>query len=249
MARNFYVVITLFFLFACDSENANNCFQTAGSLVQKEVIVDDFDKILVNRDIELIIKEGELQKVIIETGENLLNDIEVSVENSQIILTDNNTCNYFRDYGITTIYITAPNITEIRSSTQYPIQSDGVLTYPSLSILSEDFNAPDTFTVGDFILEIENNSFNALFNGLSSTKITGSTTNLNINMASGDARFNARNLVAQKVNVFNRGSNDVIVNPQESITGKIVSTGNVISVNRPPVVEVEALYKGRLIFE
>jgi len=41
----------------------------------------------------------------------------------------------------------------------------------------------------------------------------------------------------------------MVVNPQNSIRGKIVSFGDVISKNRPPVVEVEELYKGRLRFE
>ena len=55
--------------------------------------------------------------------------------------------------------------------------------------------------------------------------------------------------MAQKVNVWNRSSNDMIVNPQQEITGKISGTGNVICVNRPPIVDVEEQYKGRLIFE
>ncbi|MGC6432209.1 MAG: head GIN domain-containing protein [Jejuia sp.] len=244
------VYILIFFLvFACDSENANDCFQTSGPLVQKEVVVNTFDKILVNRDIELILKEGPIQKVVIETGENLLNEVVVSVENSRIALSDSNTCNYVRDYGITKVYITSPNITEIRSSTQYDIKSDGVLTYPSITIQSEDFSAPETFTVGDFILNIDCNSFSAVFNGLSIAYVSGETENLNINLASGDSRFIARDLVAQNVNVFQRSSNDIIVNPQESIRGSIVSTGNVISVNKPAVIGVEELYKGRLIFE
>lgn len=243
------VILVLFLVFACDSENANDCFQTAGPLVQEEVVVDTFDKILVNRDVELILKEGLEQKVIIETGENLLNDVQVSVENSRITLTDNNTCNYVRDYGITKVYITSPNIAEIRSSTQYDIKSDGVLTYPSITVVSEDFNAPGTFTVGDFILEIDSDDFRVSFNGLSSCFITGAVENLNVSFFAGDGRFEGRGLIAQNVDVFNRGSNDMIVNPQERITGTISSTGNVIATTEPPIVDVEQLYRGRLIFE
>ena len=84
-----------------------------------------FDKILVNRDIELIVKDDVNQQVVIETGENLLNDVKVKVVDGQLILADDNSCNYVRNYGITKIYVTSPNITEIRSSTQYDISSDG----------------------------------------------------------------------------------------------------------------------------
>ncbi|MBC3758000.1 DUF2807 domain-containing protein [Hyunsoonleella sp. SJ7] len=249
MLKRIACISLILLVFACDSENANDCFQTAGPLVQKELIVESFDKILVNRDVELILKDGAEQKVVVETGENLLNDVEVSVINGRITLTDNNNCNYVRDYGITKVYITSPNIREIRSSTQYSIKSDGVLTYPEINVLSEDFNTPGTFTVGDFILEVNSNTFRATFNGLSSCFVSGSVNNLNVSFFAGDGRFEGRNLIAQNVEVLNRGSNDMVVNPQAEITGTISSTGNVIAVNRPPVVEVEELYKGRLIFE
>ena len=59
-------VFLFFLLVACNSENANDCLQKAGPLVREEITVDAFDKILVNRDIELIVKEGAEQRVFIE---------------------------------------------------------------------------------------------------------------------------------------------------------------------------------------
>lgn len=248
MKRLAYIFI-LFLIIACDSENASDCFQKSGSIIQEEVTVSSFDKILVNRDVELIIKQGATQSVTIETGKNLLNDVTAEVVDGRLIVTDNNTCNYVRDYGITKVYVTAPNITELRSSTQYDISSDGVLTYPSLTILSEDFGAPGSFNVGDFRLQIDNTSLRVVFNNLSVAYITGQTQNLNITFAAGTSRFEGRNLIAQKVTVSNRGSNDMIVNPQEEITGKISGIGDVISVNTPPIIDVEEVYRGCLIFE
>ena len=249
MKRIIYILI-LCLVFACDSESAGDCFQKAGNIIQQEIVVDAFDKIFINRDIEVIIKEEATQKVTIKTGENLLNDVEAIVIDGKLTLTDNNTCNNVRDYGITKVYIMSPNITEIRSSTQYDVSSDGVLTYPSLTILSEDFNVPENeFTSGNFKLKINNNSFRLVFNNLSNCFISGETNNLNIAFAAGTSRFEGRDLVAQNVVIWNRGSNDMIVNPQQSITGKISGPGDVISANRPPNVDVEELYTGRLIFE
>lgn len=246
-------ILKYIFLFtliiACDSEDAGDCFQKAGSIIQEEIIVSSFDKILVNRDIELIIKEGVIQSVIIETGENLMNDVIAEVVDGRLTLTDNNTCNYVRDYGITKVYITSPNISEIRSSTQYDISSDGVLNYPSLTVLSEDFGVTDVFNVGDFRLQINNNSFRVVFNNLSVCYVSGETDNLSVTFAAGTSRFEGRNLIAQKVTVSNRGSNDMIVNPQQEIIGKISGIGDVISVNAPAIIDVEEVYRGRLIFE
>ncbi len=248
MKRVAYILI-LFLLCSCNDEDANDCFQKVGIPVRSEVIVDEFSKILVNRDIELIIKEGAEHQVIIETGKNLLNDVSAVVVDGKLILTDDNTCNYVRAYGITKIYVTSPNITEIRSSTQYDIRSDGVLTYPSLTILSEDFGAPDTFISANFKLQIDNTTFKLVFNNLSNCFVSGKTDHLDLVFAAGNSRFEGRDLIAQSVQLRNRASNDMIVNPQQEIKGTISGTGDVIAVNRPPVIEVNELYKGRLIFE
>ena len=233
---------------ACNSENASDCFKTTGKIFNLEVNVPSFDKIIVNRDIELIIKEGTEQKVVIEAGKNLLNDIEASVLDGRLVLTNNNSCNYLRDYSKTKVFVTSSNITEIRSSTQYDVSSDGVLTYPSLIVLSEDFSTPNAITNGNFKLQIDNYSFYLVFNNLSNCFISGKTNNLNITFASGTSRFEGQNLIAQDVIIWNRSSNDMIVNPQLSIKGKISGTGNVISIITPAIIEVEQQYKGRLIF-
>lgn len=248
MKKLIYMVL-LFLIVACDSENAGDCFQKTGDIIQQVVVVDTFDKILVNRGIELILKQGTEQKVLIEAGKNLLNDVEVFVDEGKLILTDNNTCNYVRSYEITKVYVTSPNITEIRSSTQYNISSDGVLTYPSLTVFSEDFSAPESFTNGNFRLQIDNSSFNLVFNNLSNCFISGKTNNMNITFAAGTSRFEGRDLVAQNIVIWNRSSNDMIVNPQQSLKGKISGTGDVISVFKPLIVDVDQQYKGKLIFK
>ncbi|TWO33392.1 DUF2807 domain-containing protein [Seonamhaeicola sediminis] len=241
-------ILLIVLIFACDSENVADCFQKTGTIIQNELELGVFNKILVNRDIELIVKEGA-QKVVIETGENLINDVTVVVVDNQLILTDNNNCNYVRNYGITKVFVTAPDITEIRSSTQYDISSNGVLTYPNLTILSEDFNAPGTFTTGNFRLQIDNSTFRLVFNNLSNCFVSGNTNNLHVTFASGNGRFEGENLTAQNIQIWHRGTNDMLVNPIQSIQGVISSVGNVISINRPNTVNMDELYKGRLIFK
>ncbi len=79
--------------------------------------------------------------------------------------------------------------------------------------------------------------------------ISGTAENLLLESCSGDSRFEGRNLVVQNIQVFHRSSNDMIINPQASVTGEIRSTGNVILVNEPPIVDVKTFYKGRLKIE
>jgi len=236
-------------LLSCDKENANDCFQKAGTIISKEVIVADFTKIKVNRDVELILKEGAVQKVVLETGDNLLNDVSAVVKGDQLVLTDNNTCNFVRDYNITKVYVTSPNITEIISSTQFEITSEGVLNYPTINVLSEDYHDTSIIAVGKINLTLNSQDVKVVGNNLTSFNISGMTHNLNVNFAAGDGVFNGTDLVANEVNIFHRGTNKIIVNPQSELKGQLVSTGDLISVNQPPVVDVEVLYTGSLIFQ
>ena len=244
----YLVYIIIFFLFACNSEDAGDCFQTAGTTIQQEFEVTSFEKILVNRNVQLILKEGVDYSVLVETGGNLINDVSVEVVDNQLRLTDDNTCNYVREYAATKVYVTAPNITEIRSSTQFEVQSDGVLNYPSINLLCEDSNETGTFTVGDFRMQFNSNQVRVVANNISFFYLSGTVNNLFVGFYSGAGRFEGENLIAQNVEVYHRGSNDMIVNPQQELTGELRGTGDLISVNEPPIVDVEQLYTGELIF-
>jgi len=241
--------IGLILCLSCNSEGAWDCIQTSGDIVQSEVSVPDFEKILVNRDVELIISEGSFYQVTIESGENLINDIEAIVVGNELQLIDNNTCNYVREYGITKVYVSAPNILEIRNSSQYEVSSLGVLNYPTLILHSEDFNEPDSFTVGDFRLELNSLSVQIISNNISTFYLSGQTENLNVGFFAGAGRFEGQNLIADNITVFHRGSNDMLVNPQISLTGELRGTGNLISFNEPPIVDVQEYYIGQLIFD
>jgi hypothetical protein len=246
MKKLTYILFVL--LFACNSEDANDCFQTSGNIIQETAVISGFERILVNRDIELIIKQAPDFKVTIETGENLINDVKFEIIGNQLVLTDNNSCNYVRDYAITKIYVEAPDLIEIRTSSQYEISSDGILNYNSLTLYSEDFSGGSEFTVGDFRLTVASESINISSNNISFFYLDGTVTNLFVGFYSGSGRFEGENLVAENVNVFHRSTNDIVVNPIQLLTGQLRGTGDLISVNEPPVVDVDVIYTGQLIF-
>ena len=235
-------------LWSCNGENAGDCFQLSGDVVQQQTAIEPFDTILVNEGIEMILREGPDHEVIVETGTNLLNEIYVTVDAGKLTLSNANGCNFFRDYAPATVYVTAPDITEIRSATSFDIRSEGMLTYPELHIISEDY-AGDYLNTGDFYLTINNTAFSITFNNLSNCFVSGETGSLNIGFFGGNSRFEGAALLATQVNIFHRSSNDIRVHPLDAITGDIYSTGNVIALHEPPVVNVTAHYKGKLVFQ
>lgn len=249
MKKLFVLFLLTLAVTSCNNEDASDCFQTAGSLVKEIRDVSGFDKVTVLDGVTLIVKMGDEYRVEVESGKNLINDISVSVEEGRLILADNNSCNFVRDYDKTRIYITVPDLKEIRNASQFTVYSDGVWKYKNLLLISEQYSAGGYQSVGDFDIDIDMDTLRLNFSNLSNCYARGRVRNLELRYTAGNSRFEGKELMAEKVSVYHRGTNDILVNPVESLKGEIISYGNVRSFNRPPVVEVEELFKGKLIFE
>lgn len=243
-------VCLVFVLFSCDSEDSWDCLQAAGDRISKEYTVSEFTKIRIEDDVTLFLKQGDSTKIILETGENLLGDISVGVEGNTLVVKDNNDCNLVRDYGITKVFVTVPNLTEIRNSSAFDVIGEGILNFPQLTLVSNTTAGPETIRKsGDFYLNLVCEDFRVSANGQSVFYITGTADKVNLSFADEMPRFEGENFAIDELTVFQRSANKMIVNPQQSIVGKIVATGDIISHNRPPHVDVKELFTGRLLFK
>jgi hypothetical protein len=243
-----YIIVFLFTFFGC--EKPSDCIESSGKMVTKEIPVQPFKKIKVYKGIEVIITEGTIYKVEIVAGENFIDNIEVKQNGDQLIFKDQTSCNWVRKFGQTKILVTTPTLEEVYSKTDRDISSNGTLTFENLSFISfdKDADGESGAGTGDFILNIDNNNLQIHNNNVSRFYISGKTQNASFNFYFGDGRIEAENFEAQHMQIFHRGSNDMIVKPIQGITGILNSTGNVILKNVPPVVELQELYQGRVIY-
>ncbi|MFD1095065.1 head GIN domain-containing protein [Salegentibacter chungangensis] len=242
--------ILLLGLASCDTEKAPDCFQTAGKIVKKEVQLEAFEEVMVYERVKLFIQQGEEYSATIETGENLLEEVSLEVKDNRLSIRNTNACNLFRDYEVTKVYLTTPTLNWLQNSSGSAIESIGTLNFPELWLRS--FNQemdPDIHTNGDFILELNVERLRITNDNFSNYFLTGNVGTADIFFAGGDGRLEAADLIVQHYDIFHRGTNKLIVNPQQSIKGDIYGFGDVISKNRPPEVNVKEHYKGRLIFE
>jgi hypothetical protein len=240
-------VLLLFFIVLWSCSSPVDCIEASGIMIKKEYNLTDFDKIIVHTGIALVLTEGPEFKIEVETSSNLIDNIEISVNNGLLTLRDNTTCNWVRRYGKTTLFVTAPNITELHSKTEKTISSNGILHFPILRLISMDLT--DGAGTGDFNIQADNGQIVIENNNVSRFYVSGKTNELLVNFYDGNGRFIGDNLMSKSIKIFHRGSNDMIVRPIESVSGKMVSTGNLILKNTPPIVNVEELYQGRVIYE
>lgn len=230
-------------------EKPADCTKSAGAMAAKSYDGLQFDKIVVNKGIALVITQGDAYRVEMRAGENLIDDISVTVTDGMLEIEDQTTCNWVRDYGQTVAYVTAPDLTDIYSKTECPISSNGVLTYPGLRLVSMDSHDSYTGTgTGDFYLQIDNENLFVESNTVSRFFIAGQTQQLDLSFYESGGIFYGHEFLSRQVNLYHRGSNDLYIHAIESIFGDIYNIGNVYSVTHPTTVNVTEHYQGRLYF-
>lgn len=248
MIKKTSIILVLLLLLGC--EKPGDCFKSSGPMRSRTYNGLVFSKLLVNKGIAVVIKEGPEYSVNVMAGENLINDIKIDVVGDLLELTDDTSCNWTREYGETVVYITTPNLTDLYCKTEKTIASDGVLQFPSLRLVSMDtFDGYDGVGTGDLILNIDNQSLTVESNNVSGFFLAGHTESMFVNYYESGGILHGEGMRAEDVEVYHRGTNNVILHPIHSIKGGIFNTGNVICYNRPELPEqVIEYYRGRLIF-
>ncbi len=225
---------------------SEDCFKGNGNPITQTFPLENFTKIKVYDGVGLVVKDGPIYEVKVVTSDNIIDDIDVKLNGDMLVVKDNSTCNIARDYGQTTVYVTAPNLTEIHSKTDQEIRSDGVLNYSDLKLFSIDIS--DGAGTGDFRLALNSTNFYVESNNVSNFYLTGQTENLHVFFSWGNGIFYGENLVANTITFYHRGSNDVILFPVNLLSGNIYGIGNVIIKNNPvQPPNVIRHYIGRLI--
>jgi len=244
------LLLLLLVFSSCDTENGNDCFQTAGDTITFNVELPAFSRVRIDNDVSIVITQGDTQEIVVETGRNLASDLAFFVEDNTFIARNENGCNFFRDAKLTTVFLTTPNLQFIKNNSIGEVRSNGLLAFPTLRLDSRTTpGLEDINKTGDFFLEINSDEFSIIANGNSDFFISGTALSADIIFSDEFPLLEAGDLLVQDLTFRHVGAAPMIVNPQNSIVGQIRATGDVISRNEPLIVDVEELFTGRLIFE
>jgi predicted 3-demethylubiquinone-9 3-methyltransferase (glyoxalase superfamily) len=203
MKKITFLLLILLVSLSCD--NPIDCITSNGKLVTKEFYFQNFNVINVNSGVKLVLKQATNYSVSATIGSNFENDLQISQQGQRLTLSSKSSCNWVRDFGEITVFISAPNITEIHSKTAKDIVSDGVLNFSTLRLYSfEDNQSSGT---SDFKLQLQTNDIVIESNSNSRFFLSGTTQNANFNYYNGDARIEAENLIIQNLQVYSVAMN------------------------------------------
>ena len=134
---------------ACKKENRCDCIKRTGSIVTETRQINGFDKILVEDNVTVFIRQDSVFEVKVEAGENIVPLVKTEVSNGTLFVRNNNRCNWTRSYDKPLkVYIKMPVI-------KY-ITSDGTADIKSLNTITTDVFDVQTKNSGNIELTVNN---------------------------------------------------------------------------------------------
>ncbi len=129
----FLAIFTIIILTSCDTDS-NRCFKSNGEITTVETPINYFNKIKIQSDFEVIIESSTESSITITSGKNLIPYIDFQILNKELIIKDNNGCDWVRERIKPIILIKTQDLEEITIEQACDLSTSDTLKFDNLSI-------------------------------------------------------------------------------------------------------------------
>lgn len=188
-----------------------------GNVVKIEKEIGAFSELEVKGVFDIILTQGDNEKIEIETDENLIDIVSVVNENNRLII-DFKKGKRVRKSTKFNIYVTLKDLTSIEMEGVGDLKNNGILNLKTLTLINTG--------VGDVDLNINSSILNINNSGVGDVNLLGSASHLIIDN-SGVGDIQAESFKAKDVKLNNSGVGDAIVYASENINITAGGVGDV----------------------
>ncbi len=233
-------VLTALLLNGC-AKDGGTCASSSGETTRQVRNVSAFNQIELNNNVNLILTTDSIGPLVVEAGKNLLGGITTEVQEGHLIISNNNKCNWLRDYSKpVNIYISVQKIWKIKYNSIGTITTKGALKLDSLSV--EVWGGSGTI---DLTLDIKKGNF-SLGMGTVDFKLRGESPVTSV-YASDYGFYDGRELQTEYTYITSVGSNDCYVKSSHVLEATIKSIGNIYYTGNPTDIKTNITGAGKLI--
>lgn len=97
--KHVFVFFVLLLLTACSKDNRFACFTSSGEEITQARVLSVFKNIRLVGKVTVTIRQGNEQAVEVIGGQNIIKNIKTKVVNGELLIDDENSCNFVRGYN------------------------------------------------------------------------------------------------------------------------------------------------------
>ena len=218
-----------------------DCFKSSGDEETETRVVGSFSRVFVEDRIDVEYYYSEDYRVEVVFGENIIELIKTKVENEDLKISNNTTCNVVRDlsrHPLVKIY--APHFEYLEN------RSSGDITFID-TLSSEEFKYEQWESNGVASFLVKNDLTQIVMHvGFCEVTIKGTTDRAELYSAA-VGKLEARNLISPGAFVNNTSIQDISVYAEDYLYGEINSRGNIKYTGDPNTIDQAVNGEGNLI--
>jgi hypothetical protein len=208
--RIFYAIVLTFLFYSCTSTIDGN-----GTIKREQREVSSFSKIDISGGYEIMINQGDEEKLELETDENLLEHITTNTKNNTLFISHKKRIVSAKSIKL---YLTVVDVEDIDVAGAIELKNKGTYSISELEI--------DVSGAADIDLDLDVENLKMDMSGASETTLTGKANNFDIEI-SGAGELDAKKLKTRNTSIDISGAGSAIVFAKKTLKVKVSGAGSV----------------------
>ena len=240
MTKNYFLLIFYCcIIVSCAKENRWDCFKRTGEIVVEERKLNSFSALETADNIEIVIIQDTINKVVIEAGENLMGLITSDITNGVLFLKNNNKCNWSRSYKPNVIaYLHCTELDSIVHNGYGKMMTKGLFVANHLNI-SINNNGNVEMDIDAVFCEVDLHQSGDLI-------LRGNSNALGI-WASGNNWIRCSGLDVLTVYIETKSTGNALMNCSYKLSAILNGSGDILYTGSPQIVEAQITGTGSVI--
>ena len=218
--RIFLLIVLPFTIISCVNSIDGN-----GNVINETRKVKSFNKIDISGGYEVIINQGDIERVEIEIDENLIEFIKTKVKKKTLFIDSKK--NFGRTKAMK-IYITVVNLTDINVNGAIKLTNKGFYKGKKLKI--------EVSGAADIDLDLAVNELKMEMSGASETTLKGLSINFDMEI-SGAGELNAEKFKTQHTKIDISGAGEATVYAKKTLDIKVSGAGSIKYKGKPTITK------------
>jgi hypothetical protein len=226
--------------FTINSCKKDNYILNSGELIKKEYLLDDFSQLKISKYFNVYITDDTINKIVIEGGENLLENIETQIKNSILTIKNNNKFYRLKKYDKINIYLSTSSLKHITINEPSKLFSTNCIKRNSFAI---EVRA----NIATVNVNFDCNNFSlTIFDSTGDYFVKGRTKDCFI-YSRGTSLVHADSLVSDNMEIVNCSACDAFINVNQKLIYNIIRKGNIYYLGDADDIKGEVSSSGKLI--